>query len=129
MDFAFSWANVEAGRGVAISVAGMTIVFLGLVFISMFIAALPLVLNWLNDFGRAKSTCCKAKHKSDSDRGGSQTKDKGNKAELAVAIAYVLHAEAERLSVGIDQKITIERGGSPSNWAVVGRMRTLSTRE
>jgi len=46
----FSWSNVLAGDGVAVSLTGMSIVFFALVIISLCIAALPRVLVFVNKF-------------------------------------------------------------------------------
>ncbi|WP_320173013.1 OadG family protein [Maridesulfovibrio sp.] len=44
----FSWDNVVAGNGVSLSVTGMSIVFLALVFVSLYIALLPKITAVFN---------------------------------------------------------------------------------
>lgn len=44
----FSWDNVVAGNGVALSVTGMSIVFIALIMISVYIALLPKIAAVLN---------------------------------------------------------------------------------
>ncbi len=42
------WQAVVDGNGIAISLMGMTIVFLALVLITLFIASVPTLLAWLD---------------------------------------------------------------------------------
>lgn len=44
----FSWDNVVAGNGIAISVTGMSIVFVALILVSLYIALLPKLAAFLN---------------------------------------------------------------------------------
>jgi Na+-transporting methylmalonyl-CoA/oxaloacetate decarboxylase gamma subunit len=44
------WAGVVEGRGIELTIVGMAIVFAALVIISLFIAALPKVLEWLDPY-------------------------------------------------------------------------------
>src|SRR5690606_37288154 len=44
------WEGVVKGRGIELTIVGMAIVFSALVIISLFIAALPKVLEWLDPF-------------------------------------------------------------------------------
>ncbi|WP_319762056.1 OadG family protein [Maridesulfovibrio sp.] len=44
----FSWDNVVSGNGVALSVTGMSIVFLALILVSCYIALLPKIAALFN---------------------------------------------------------------------------------
>ncbi|TIH19365.1 hypothetical protein D0S45_04075 [Marinifilum sp. JC120] len=44
----FSWDNVVAGNGVALSITGMCIVFTALLLVSVYIALLPKLAAFLN---------------------------------------------------------------------------------
>ncbi|CCO22415.1 OadG family protein [Maridesulfovibrio hydrothermalis] len=44
----FSWDNVVAGNGVAISLSGMSIVFVALLLVSVYIALLPKLAAFCN---------------------------------------------------------------------------------
>ncbi|MFW5501269.1 MULTISPECIES: OadG family protein [unclassified Maridesulfovibrio] len=44
----FSWNNVVAGDGVALSVTGMSIVFVALLLVSVYIALLPKIAAFCN---------------------------------------------------------------------------------
>ena len=47
MDFSFDVQNIIDGQGISIAITGMVIVFFALCLISLFIAALPRILNWV----------------------------------------------------------------------------------
>ncbi|WP_320172524.1 OadG family protein [Maridesulfovibrio sp.] len=44
----FSWDNVVAGNGMSLSITGMSIVFVALIMISVYIALLPSIAALLN---------------------------------------------------------------------------------
>lgn len=44
------WEGVAQGRGIELTIVGLTIVFCALVVISLFITALPIVLDWLDPY-------------------------------------------------------------------------------
>ena len=44
----FSWDNVVAGNGISLSVTGMSIVFVALILVSMYIALLPKIAAFFN---------------------------------------------------------------------------------
>lgn len=44
----FSWDNVTAGNGVALSITGMSIVFVALILVSVYIALLPKIAAFCN---------------------------------------------------------------------------------
>lgn len=48
MEFTFDFQNVVDGQGISIAITGMVIVFFALTAISLFIAALPRILERVN---------------------------------------------------------------------------------
>jgi len=77
-----SWQNIADGQGWAVSATGMTIVFLSLVMVSLFIAALPHVMvvlnNWLPEATPEKNLPKPAQAASEDE-------------SIAVAAAYAYH--------------------------------------
>ena len=114
--FNFSWSNVVAGDGVATALMGMTIVFAGLVSLSICIALLPKIISLAH----------RKKHKSVS--GVSQQKPQSLSKEELAAIGYVVHAEQQRL-IESDLRVTISApGDARSGWALSSKMRTFPNR-
>lgn len=117
----FSVQHITDGNGVAIALTGMTIVFIGLVVISCFIAMLPKILGLL-DRNTAKEI--------EAPPGIPAVEEKsGMDEEVAAAISAVVHMELERTSVADTQRITILREQDRrSMWSTVGKMKTFSRR-
>ena len=111
--------RIIEGNGFVIAAVGMFVVFAGLVFISLFIAAIPRAFAFL-DQRRAQRTQQPAPvplHLSE-----------GEDPVLLAAIACVIDLEREREGQLDDQRITIRRDASQRVWASFGQMRTLSSR-
>jgi Na+-transporting methylmalonyl-CoA/oxaloacetate decarboxylase gamma subunit len=113
------------GHGFAIALTGMTVVFLGLVLVSVFIALLPRVLERLGRPGLRLPPRMQ----------GARAATMGQETTLAIdpdllaAIGYVLHAEYERELLSDHQLITIREGGEEQRvWTAIGKMRSLATR-
>jgi len=127
---ALSWQNVLDGDGIGVSLTGMSIVFSGLVLISLYIAGIPRLFAFFDyriEAGKLKAER-KAqktvkKEKSDSQTGSILEGD----PDLAAAIAFVLRSEYEYSTAEDHQRITIVRDADQSIWAVAGKMRSLSS--
>lgn len=113
----FSWQNVIDGNGIGISLTGMMIVFSGLLFISLFITALPRVLSLKERFSAAPTPSAADMIVTD---------ELPSDAEIMAVISLVLHLELER-SLGEGHKVTISRKKRQGSiWASAGKMRSLS---
>ncbi|OHB33016.1 MAG: hypothetical protein A2X84_05535 [Desulfuromonadaceae bacterium GWC2_58_13] len=113
--------NVMNGRGLAITIIGMTIVFSGLVAISLFIGQLP---NLLKLYDRLTTH----KNRQPAPLASEAGEEPAQENEIMTAIGLVVHLELERLT-GESQKITISRRpGQGAIWASAGKMRSLSQR-
>ena len=87
---AVSWKNVSDNDGVAIAITGMIIVFLALVLISLFIAALPHILGKLEPFLPKLEH-----HQSPQTAAESLPTDE---EKIVAAIGFVLHQEMQKAS-------------------------------
>ncbi len=112
----YSWQNVIDGNGVGITLTGMLIVFSGLALISLFITALPRLLN-----RSPRLTPASAAVSARAAVGSEPTEE-----EVMAAISLVLHLELEH-SLGEDAHLTISRQQRQGSiWASAGKMRSLS---
>lgn len=115
----FSFQNVVDGNGWNISIVGMSIVFLGLICISLYIRVLPKILAFIHDqVARVE---------------GREAKPKIPKPvsltnlELS-AIAYVVEAENQRREMS-NLRVTIPaQGDYKSPWSLSNKMRTFPVR-
>jgi Na+-transporting methylmalonyl-CoA/oxaloacetate decarboxylase gamma subunit len=123
MQFQFDLQNILDNEGLAISITGMAIVFLGLVLVSLMIFALPKVLGWLDTTRRRYRRPAEAP-----DTARVSEEDAREKAIVA-AIAMVLEHEMRPEDGSAVQRITIRRSGSESIWRQAGQMRSLSSRQ
>ncbi|WP_442484403.1 OadG family protein [Aeoliella sp. SH292] len=82
------WAGVVEGRGIELTIVGMAIVFSALVIISLFIAALPKVLEWLDPY-------LPKGHGPDAPTRDEQTTLEEEK--VVAAIGLVLHTELQKV--------------------------------
>lgn len=111
--------NIIDGNGIGLAVTGMLIVFFGLVFISLYITALPRVFAWTQAQQR------RAKRKAPTP---ARTASGLDDPALCAAIALVIQMELDNEQVLDAQRITIARDEAQGAWAFAGKMRTLSTR-
>jgi Na+-transporting methylmalonyl-CoA/oxaloacetate decarboxylase gamma subunit len=121
-----SFQNVLDADGIGIAITGMSIVFCGLVLISLFIAALPKLLGKVEKEvarKRAAKVAAKSSAKPKVAISPSELSD-----EMRAAIGYVIHMEREFEDAEDHQRITVQRGDTNQVWAVTGRLRNLSTR-
>ncbi len=120
-----SWQNVLDNNGLAICITGMSIVFSGLVLISLFIFLLPRMLAL---FDKLRALRLRAEDPAVEAMIETPLPGEPSAEEVATAIGLVIHMELERLT-GESQKITIARRPAPASiWASAGKMRTLSPR-
>ena len=121
-----SFQNVLDADGIGIAITGMSIVFAGLVLISLFIASLPRLLGKVEK-EVARKRAAKIARKEDR-RPKTITDPIQLSDELRAAIGYVIHMEKEFEDAEDHQRITVQRGDTSQVWAVTGRLRNLSTR-
>lgn len=116
--FEINLQNIAENDGLEVSVTGMTIVFLGLVVVSAFIALLPGLLDFLDRLRARKDGAL-----SDGEDGSEEKID----AEIAAAIAMVLEHAMTPEDGSAFQRITIRRSAGDSAWKQAGHLRSLST--
>lgn len=120
-----SWDNVISGDGLAIAATGIFIVFTGLALISLLIAAMPRLFNAV---GIARTKLSHPRIQASNEGSMGREPMVWADEELLAAIGAVIEMELERERMQDDQRITISRDEAQKNWAIVGTMRTLSTR-
>lgn len=119
-----SFDNVLKYDGIIVSITGMLIVFLSLLFISFFIRILPIALAKLDELKEKKTALAQPVVKA-----APVAQNLPEDAELNAAIMAVIAIELEQLNSADDQKITIDtHTPARSVWAAAGKMRTLSAR-
>jgi Na+-transporting methylmalonyl-CoA/oxaloacetate decarboxylase gamma subunit len=117
--------NIIAGNGVEIAITGMTVVFTGLVLVSLYITALPRLLERASRKGRRGAPRTKPAHAT----AGSRVASPGIDPDLLAAIGCVLQAEYERELLSDHQLITIREDDEEQRvWTAIGKMRSLATR-
>ena len=120
----FSWQNVIAGNGVALSLGGMAIVFGGLILISVYIALLPTILNLLDKRKKSGGETEKPEFKYTRKR-----EEEDPDKDIAAVIGIVLQMEQERLVQSGGQAITFGRDHfRKSQWSGGSRARELPER-
>jgi len=118
------WQNVVDADGLGLALAGMFIVFSGLVIISLYIAAMPRVFEWFGVNGARFRPRTRASDEGKLDAEPMAWEDE----ELLVAVGYVIQMEMERERAADDQRIIIRQDVLSPGWTMVGKMRTLSSR-
>lgn len=114
----YSWQNVIDSNGIGITLTGMLIVFSGLLLISLFIVALPRVLELKERIVAVRNISIPEP----ADTPETPPSD----AEIMAVISLVLHLETER-SLGEGHRVTISRQKRQGSiWASAGKMRSLS---
>jgi Na+-transporting methylmalonyl-CoA/oxaloacetate decarboxylase gamma subunit len=114
--------NIIAGNGFEIALTGMTVVFTGLVLVSIFIAALPLLLEQATRTKAPRLQPARAAAKG-------REPATGIDPDLLAAIGCVLQAEYERELLSDHQLITIRDDDEEQRvWTAIGKMRSLATR-
>ncbi len=114
----FDLTNVLRGDGIATTIIGMTIVFCGLLLISLFIRLLPKALTALDRLTSPRQAST-----------AQLTTDTApSEEEIHAAICLAIHMELERCG-GDLQRITIAQRPAPGSfWNSAGKMRSLSDR-
>ena len=111
------WENVVAGNGVGLALSGISIIFVSLLSISIFIRLLPRFLALIEANSRDRPVPV------------SQVASKPealSEAEKEAVIALVLHLELEYQS-GESGRVTLRPQGNRSIWSSSARMRSLSS--
>lgn len=109
------WDNVVAGNGVGLALSGISIIFMSLLSISIFIRLLPRFLNLIN------------RTRGDEPAPASVTAPAPlSEAEKEAVIALVLHLELEYQS-GESGRVILRPQTSRSIWSSSARMRSLSS--
>jgi Na+-transporting methylmalonyl-CoA/oxaloacetate decarboxylase gamma subunit len=85
----FRFQNVLDADGISLSIIGMLIVFAALALVSLFIAALPKILERLNDYLPAEQT-------HHGGHGGSSGGELDEEEFIIAALGYVLHRELHK---------------------------------
>ena len=112
--------NIIEGDGIGLAITGMLIVFLGLVFISLYITALPRLYTWMqHQRHRRVERAVPASSRADTGL---------DDQALRAAIALVIQMELDNEQALDDQRITIQHDVAQEAWAFAGKMRSLSTR-
>ncbi|MFW5972752.1 MAG: OadG family protein [Bacteroidota bacterium] len=112
--------NIIAGDGIGLAITGMLIVFAGLIFISLYIAAIPRALEWAESQKQRREE----RRRPAPTAAASGIEDPTLRAAIALAIQLELENE-----LPLDaQRITIQRDAAQNAWTFAGKMRTLSTR-
>ncbi|HSJ07464.1 MAG TPA: OadG family protein [Longimicrobiales bacterium] len=115
--------NVLTGHGLGIAVTGMTVVFAGLVLVSLYIRVLPRVLEEAGGLARRR------RDRQATDSTVVPAALSSADPALLAAIGYVLQAEREHALALDDQRITLREDDEEQRvWTAIGKMRTLATR-
>ena len=129
----FNIQNIIDGQALGISITGMSIVFFGLLFISLYIAVLPKILDYLMNFGKkGKETSLPAvsvKKQQSSEETEAAAIKESESYDIASVIGLVLQMEHERLVTAENEQITITRDIHQSSmWGSSGKMRKMPQR-
>lgn len=125
--------NIIAGNGFWIALAGMSVVFGGLVLVALYVALLPKLFEWTAGAGRAGRAARAARKSAPRVQAADaavmeQETSLGIDPDLLAAIGYVMQAERERQLAQDHQRITLRDDEEQRVWTAIGKMRTLSTR-
>lgn len=118
MNLGINLQNIADNDGIAISITGMTIVFLGLILVSVFIAFLPAALAFHDRFRVRRHV----------DEAEAAEEDERIDREVAAALAMVLERAMTPEDGSTFQRITIRKGVGDSVWKQGGRLQILSAR-
>ena len=118
MKFEPSLRNILENDGIAVSVTGMVIVFMGLILVSLFIAWLPALLEFHD----------RLRNRGNGEAAQVEEDESVNEAEIAVAIAMVLEHAMTPEDGSAFQRITIRRGTTESVWKHAGYLSSMTGR-
>lgn len=128
-----NFQNIIDGQAIGISLTGMSIVFTGLVLISVYIWLLPNILKWMTrqpatkKVEKVKTKKVEKKAAAPKAAANNTTQDEFN--DIASVIGLVLQLEHERLTKVDNEQITISRNvNRPSMWGTAGKMRKMPQR-
>jgi hypothetical protein len=120
--------NVLEGHGFGIAITGMTVVFAGLVLVSLYLTLLPRFFQWYATAPwqrRARPATAVTPARPPA----SMKASRGMDPDLLVAITYVLQAERD-VQLALDSQLITLRDSDEEQrvWTAIGKMRTLATR-
>lgn len=115
----FQVENIIAGNGLEITLTGMTIVFSGLLLISLFIVLLPRMLDLFDRLVSKETRPIKTLN---------TTPVPPSEEEIMAAISLAIHIELERCGGDLQQITMAKRPSTGSFWHTAGKMRSLSNR-
>jgi hypothetical protein len=116
---------VARDHGLGLALTGMTVVFTGLVLVTLFITYLPRMLEWAGRRGQPKPPRMQGADAGVMRRETSLAMD----PDLLAAIGCVLQAEHERELLSDHQLITMrDDDDEQRTWTAMGKMRSLATR-
>jgi Na+-transporting methylmalonyl-CoA/oxaloacetate decarboxylase gamma subunit len=117
---------VARDHGLGLAFTGMTVVFAGLVLVTLFITYLPRMLERAGRRGQPKPPRTRAADAAVLDREKSLL---AMDPDLLAAIGCVLQAEYERELLSDHQLITMREDDEEQKvWTAIGKMRSLATR-
>jgi Na+-transporting methylmalonyl-CoA/oxaloacetate decarboxylase gamma subunit len=125
---------VARDHGLGLAVTGMSVVFVGLVLVTLFIAVLPRLLDRARDAAaareRARDAAAARDRRTQAAGAAASPRDHaGMDPDLLAAIGFVLQAEYERELLSDHQRITLRDDDEEQRvWTAMGKMRTLATR-
>ena len=121
MTLQFDLQNISDHQGLAISLVGMSIVFTGLLLVSLFIYVLPRILDAYDGLRGINSS----REAAPSEQAAP---DEKKDAEIRAAIAVVMEMALAEDDGSANQRITIRRSPTESMWREIGQMRSLSSK-
>ncbi len=129
----FNIQNIFDGQAIGISLTGMSIVFSGLLLISIYIWMLPHILKWMSKKATSekvkKVKPDKVKEKVTAPKAVVATTTEDEFNDIASVIGLVLQLEHEHLTKVDNEQITISRNvNRPSMWGTAGKMRKMPQR-
>ncbi|MCP4751881.1 MAG: OadG family protein [Proteobacteria bacterium] len=133
----FNVQNIATGNGIAISITGMSIVFFGLLLISIYVALLPKIVLFLSEVRLKPKTPEEKEVENDKTAKAAKQPEEIDVAalkeweetDIASVIGLVLHLETERFYQTSNERITIARNPVQSaGWNATGKMRDMPLR-
>ena len=129
----FNIQNIFDGQAIGVSLTGMSIVFSGLLLISIYIWLLPQILKWMSKKATTKKVekvkPVKVEEQAVAPQAVADTTTEDEFNDIASVIGLVLQLEHEHLTKVDNEQITISRNvNRPSMWGTAGKMRKMPQR-
>ena len=127
MKIDFDIQNITDNDGLAISLVGMSIVFTGLVLVSLYIIYMPkMLLLWDRMIGKGPPTESDIEAAMQVDESELE-ESSAREQEIMAAITTVVEMALNDDDGTFMQRITIRRSRTESIWRQAGQMRSLSS--